>query len=276
MFGAFWGPSADFSFFPLHNNRSPVVANAVDTLLFKEKQKLMEPCGNTVDKTLVVARSFLGMPYVHGCLDGNLHEQLTINLRQLDCWTFVENSIAIALTGDGDFNEYEEQLQRLRYWGGYIDGYGSRIHYFTGWLLQAEKYGLLEDVTAALGGVPYDKKVGYISARSQKYPKIADPKALRDIQHAEKRINAHKWHFIPKQKIAAMEHLIQEGDLVCLTSAKSDLDIAHQGFAVKKDGRIHLMHASSLAGKVIIARLPLAEYVASQRGQSGIMVSRLK
>jgi hypothetical protein len=72
-----------------------------------------------------------------------------------------------------------------------------------------------------------------------------------------------------------MEQFIQEGDIICLTSVKSDLDIAHQGFAIKRNGRVYLLHASSLAGKVIIARQPLAQYVDSQRGQSGIMVIRL-
>lgn len=67
----------------------------------------------------------------------------------------------------------------------------------------------------------------------------------------------------------------QEGDIISLTSAKADLDIAHQGFAVKINGRIHLMHASSLAHRVVYQQ-PLPAYVISQRGQTGIMVARLR
>lgn len=275
-FGALWCPVPDFFPSSAHAAAPPVEATTPDSLLFMEKQKLAATQTDNVARTVAVAKSFLGAPYVHGCLDCYRDEHLTVNLRQMDCWTFVENSVAIALSHDCNFERYESNLQQLRYWGGHIDGYGSRIHYFTGWLLQAEKCGLIEDITESLGGVPYKKKVGYISARKAKYPKISDMKALRDIQNSEKRINAHAWHYIPKNHIASMEHLIQEGDIVCLTSVKADLDIAHQGFAVKQNGRVYLMHASSLAGKVIIARLPLTEYVASQRGQSGIMVARLK
>jgi hypothetical protein len=47
-------------------------------------------------------------------------------------------------------------------------------------------------------------------------------------------INSHQWYYIPQHEIISMEHLIQDGDIICLTSVKQDLDVAHQGFAVKK------------------------------------------
>lgn len=246
-----------------------------DSLLFVEKRETGAPHAGRIAKTLAIARSFVGTPYVTGALDVNADEQLVVNLRQLDCWTLVENSIAIALTGENSFETYCNYLQELRYWGGTIDGYGSRIHYFSGWLLQAEKSGLLSDITGSLGGVPYRKTISYISARPEKYPKIKNRSVLRDLQAAEKRINAHKWHYIPKAKVATMEHLIEEGDLVILTSAKRDLDIAHQGFAVRQNGRIHLLNASSLSRRVVVSKQPLTQYLASQKGQSGIMVARL-
>ena len=226
-------------------------------------------------RTLAVAKSFLGTPYATGTLDVNSEEQLVVNLRQLDCWTLVENSLAIAQTGGGDLQEYQSHLQELRYWGGTVDGYGSRIHYFSGWLLQAEKNGYLRDVTKEMGGIPYRKKIGYITARPDKYPQIKNAAVRRDLLAAEKRINAHTWHYIPKSKVAAMEHLIQDGDIVMLTSAKKDLDIAHQGFAVRRNGRVHLLNASSLSKRVVVSKQTLTQYLASQKGQSGIMVARL-
>jgi len=253
----------------------PQVVSARDSLVFLEKQKVAAHENSLTAKTLVVAESFLGTPYVSGTLDVNANEQLVVNLRQLDCWTLVENSLAIAQTGNGDLQEYQSHLQRLRYWGGVVDGYGSRIHYFSGWLLQAEKNGFLRDLTQEMGGVPYRKKISYITARADKYPKIKNAAVRRDLAAAEKRINAHAWHYIPKAKVAAMEHLIQEGDLIILTSAKRDLDIAHQGFAVRRNGRIHLLNASSLSKRVVISKQTLPQYLASQKGQSGIMVARL-
>lgn len=253
----------------------PQVVSARDSLIFLEKQKIAAQENSLTAKTLAVAQSFLGTPYVSGTLDVNANEQLVVNLRQLDCWTLVENSFAIAQTDGSDFQTYLAHLQQFRYWGGVVDGYGSRIHYFSGWLLQAEKNGFLRDLTKEMGGIPYRKKTSYITARPDKYPKIKNAAVRRDLLAAEKRINAHAWHYIPKAKVAAMEHLIQEGDLIILTSAKRDLDIAHQGFAVRRNGRIHVLNASSLSKRVVISKQTLPQYLASQKGQSGIMVARL-
>ncbi len=271
-------PSVDLRpirFLKPHRSCFPLEATS-DSLLFLGKQKSALAEATLNAKTLAVARTFLGTPYVNGCLDRTSEECLAVNFCELDCWTFMENSLAIALAEPGDFQSYKAHLQELRYWGGNVNGYGSRIHYFTGWLLQNEKRGIFQDLTEEMGGIPYRKKIGYISARPAKYPKIKNPENLRAIRMAERRINAHQWFYIPQGRIAKIEHLIQEGDIVSLTAWKPELDIAHQGFAVKINGRIHLMHASSLGKKVIVSKQPLPEYVISQPGQTGIMVARLK
>jgi len=281
VLGSFW--ATGFSSKPapivgdcLYHHQSFDQGSPNDSLVFLEKQRYALAESTLVAKTMAVANSFLGTPYVSGCLDRDAVECLVVNLCELDCWTFVENSLAIALAEPGDYGSYQTHLRELRYWGGTVKGYGSRIHYFTGWLLQCEKRGLLQDLTRNMGGIPYPAEVGYISARPSKYPKIKNPETLRAIRSAEHRINAHEWYYIPENRVAKAESLIKEGDIVSLTAWKSDLDIAHQGFAVKKNGRIHLMHASSLGKKVIVSKQPLADYVRAQPGQSGIMVARLR
>ncbi|MCB0542293.1 MAG: DUF1460 domain-containing protein [Saprospiraceae bacterium] len=246
-----------------------------DSVLFREKREIANRESTLPDKTLAIARSFLGTPYVTGTLEQSGTERVVVNLRQLDCWTLVECSLALARSSDEDLSGYMTQLRDLRYWGGTVNGYGSRIHYFTGWLLQAEKNGILSDLTRSLGGIPYRKQIHYITARPEKYPKIKNPETLRALKAAEKRINAHQWYFIPQQRIRAVEDQLRDGDIVLLCSAKRDLDISHQGFAVRQNGRVHLLHASSLSKKVIISKQPLSQYVQSQRGQTGIMVARL-
>lgn len=248
-----------------------------DSLIFVQKQRLIKTTQPIAERAVVLARSFLGTPYVKGVLDRPAREQLVINLRALDCWTLVEYCTAIALTGpDGSFATYQKHIQDLRYWGGTISGYGSRLHYFTAWILQAEKAGILQDITKSLGGVPLRKQFNYISTHAAKYPKINDPKIARTIADAEARLSRHPWHYIPKGKIAAVESKLKEGDIILLCSYKAGLDIAHEGFAVWQNGRPHLLHASSIGHRVIISRQSLATYVAGQRGMSGIMVARFK
>jgi hypothetical protein len=256
----------------------PLVAryDRSDVELFEQIRKLATEEATVPQRAVQVARSFVGMPYVHGVLDRPAQEELVLNLRQLDCWTFVEYAVAMAfLPPDADFEAFGRQVQQWRYRDGVVDGYGSRLHYFSDWLLQAERRGYLRDVTTALGGVPYKKAIHYISNRPGKYPKIKDAAALQAIRQAEDRINGHAWHFIPKSRIAAIESQLHEGDIIILTSVKRELDIAHQGFAVKRNGRIHLMHASSLGKRVVVTAQPLAQYIMTQKGQSGIMVARL-
>ncbi len=248
-----------------------------DSLLFLQKADIAAQETTIPAKSLTVAKSFLGTPYVSGCLDRNTHESLIINLRELDCWTLVELSVAISSTPDGQFDTFMQKVQQLRYWGGQINGFGSRQHYFTGWVLQAEKLGFLDDITQNLGGKPYSKLTNYITSHSDLYPKSIEQQTYRTLLASEKRINAHQWYYIPKANIKKMENLIQDGDILMLTSGKAGLDIAHEGFAVRlEDGRVHLLHASSLKHKVIISPEPLSEYMVEQKGQTGIMVARLK
>ncbi len=64
-------------------------------------------------------------------------EQLVINLTGLDCTTFLENSLALARCikkGTTSFEDYLEELQFIRYRDGVIDGYTSRLHYFSDWI----------------------------------------------------------------------------------------------------------------------------------------------
>ena len=263
-FRAAWSPSFDF--------------DPADRMILEEKIALCDPSRPMQERVLSVARSFLGVPYVHGALEKK-EETLVINLRALDCWTFVENSMAIALAATADSEPAEtfpQYVQQLRYWGGKIEGYGSRLHYFSSWLIQAQQLGYLKDITAALpGATPLRKSINFMSTHSNAYPALRDPEALRQIGQVEQRLSRHAWHYIPQHKVAAMEAEIRDGDIIAITSGKLGLDIAHEGFALRVNGRVHLLHASSLGKRVVVSAQPLAEYLISQKGQTGILVARL-
>ncbi len=255
------------------------VPNPQDVSIFEEKVQIASGESALPARTLAVARSFLGVPYVSGTLNQNSgREQLILNLRELDCWTFVENSMAIALTAGSSgpaFDTLQQFVRQLRYWGGTVDGFASRNHYFSGWLLQAEKLGYLHDLTRAFGGIPYRKTIGYMTAHPQQYPPLCQSEVCRQMKAVEQRLNQHNWYFIPQNRVAKIEHLLRDGDIIALTSGKKGLDIAHQGFAVRKNGHIYLLHASSLHKRVILSAQPLAQYLLGQKGQTGIMVARI-
>jgi Protein of unknown function (DUF1460) len=257
-------------------------SDAKDSLIFVEKLALARATPGTIAaKTLAVMRSFEGTPYVGGTLEAEGPEHLVINLQGLDCWTSVEVSLAIALTADdpaGDYDRFKQYVRTLRYWGGTIDGYGSRIHYFTGWVLQAEKLGFVEDLTAALGGEVLRKKVTFMTDNPISYPELADSLTRKRVVAAQDRINGRTWHYIPKKKVASVSGKIETGDIIVLVSSKSNLDVEHQGFAVRdpKTNQVHLLHASSTGKKVLVSGQTLHEYINRIPAMSGIMIIRIR
>ena len=249
-----------------------------DQQILAEKIACCDPAQPLPARVLAVAQSFLGVSYAQGLLDQSAEEQLTLNLRGLDCWTFVEYSLAIALAADVEApaEAFPQYVQQLRYRGGKIAGYGSRLHYFSSWLAQAQALGYLLDITGELpGAAVFRKPVNYMSTHPDAYPALKNPEIRRQIDTTERLLSLQQRYFIPQQRVQAMESAIQDGDLIAITSGKPGLDIAHEGFAVRVNGRVHLLHASSLAKRVVISAQPLAEYLIAQRGQTGIWVSRL-
>jgi hypothetical protein len=222
---------------------------------------------------LATAQTFLGASYAAGTLDPPGAESLVLNQRGVDCWTFVEGALAKTLAQKTLVPE-ATALQQLRYRRGQINGYGSRLHYFTEWAIQAQAHGVLQDITASIGGVPHVKKVDYMTFYPEKYPRLNEPGAMESVKLGEQIIQAASLYYIPKQQIRSMEHLLLPGDIVATTAANKHLDVTHQGFVVFQQERAHLLHASSKAGAVVVSRLPLAAYVLQNNDQTGILVLR--
>ncbi|NNE35389.1 MAG: DUF1460 domain-containing protein, partial [Rhodothermales bacterium] len=89
-----------------------------------------------------VGSEFLGAEYVAGLLDESDRETLVISLTKFDCVLYVEAVLAASqgvVSGDLTFGGYADRLQKLRYRDGAIDGYCSRLHYFTDWINENEK-----------------------------------------------------------------------------------------------------------------------------------------
>ncbi|MBX7243569.1 MAG: DUF1460 domain-containing protein [Bacteroidia bacterium] len=245
--------------------------------IFKKKIELCQT-ESVSDCVIEYGTSFIEVPYVSHTLEENETEQLVVNLDKFDCATYVESVLAMAIVSVRDKNQYDkfaEMLQKLRYHGGVIDGYASRIHYFSDWLYENTQNGILENVTARIGGEAYQKPVSFMSSNPKLYKHLAgNPDAQEKIRQTEQQMNERKMFYIPKEKVKSVEPEIQEGDIIGITTSVKGLDISHEGFAIKRKGRIHLMHASSDEKKVVISAQPLAEYLMSHKSQTGIMVCR--
>jgi hypothetical protein len=154
-----------------------------------------------------------------------------------------------------------------------MDGYASRLHYFSEWLSDNAARGNLRVVTPR----PSEdaEPIRFMSTHPRSYRQLSDASVLASIRAMEDRLNrAGPRRFVPKDRIAAVAGDIATGDVIAATSTVPGLDVAHTGIAVWRDGRLHLVHAP-LVGKVVeVSERPLADRIRSISSQDGIMVAR--
>ena len=231
------------------------------------------------DIIVEIGKSFIGTDYLAHGLEKDGNEQLVINLTGLDCTTFLENALVLARcvkTGKTSFDDYLSELQFIRYRDGVIDQYPSRLHYFSDWIYDNVKKGILKDLSKDLGGEKIKFKVDFMSTHPESYKQLKDtPDFIPIIKKQEKNISCREYYFIPKDELAAKEESIQNGDLIAITTTVEGLDIGHVGIAVKMDdGRIYLMHAPTVNTRVHITKEPLADYLMKYKRHSGVIVLR--
>lgn len=235
---------------------------------------LPQPVGETMASS---GKAFLQTPYVEKTLETGDQELLVVNLRGLDCTTFVENALAITRmvhSGEEDWESYLGQLQHIRYRDGERAGYPSRLHYFTEWIRNNEQKGLLKDVTEEIGGVRIEKQINFMGTHPGSYPALAADDNLDRVRATEAMLSAGSYYILPREEVPRKEALIREGDIIALATDIPGLDVTHTGIAIRgQDGRIHLLHAST-RGAVVISEDPLAEYLRGIKGNSGIIVAR--
>lgn len=223
-------------------------------------------------------RRFVGEPYTPHTLELDGPERVVINLRELDCVTYVESVLALARlirAGGGEFDDFAAELRRIRYRDGVLDGYTSRLHYFSEWIHDNEQLGLLRDITAELGGRVDEERIDFMSRNAEAYPSLEGrPDRVAEIREVERELSGRARHYIPQDRIARVASRIQDGDIIAATSSVEGLDVAHTGFALHLDGRLHLMHAPLVGRSLEISDQPLATRITRIDGQDGIMVAR--
>lgn len=233
-----------------------------------------KPLGEVV---AIVGLSFLGDPYIAHSLEAAGPERLIVNLRAFDCTTFYENSLVLARCVKlrlYQLYEFKQQLQLVRYRSGVLDGYASRLHYFIDWVADNVKKNILYDVTPDLGGVRLDKHINFMSTHVAAYPQLGDARNLAKIKAVENQINTREFYYIPKDQVGQMQHLIQPGDIIGITTSLEGLDASHTGIAIVDGGWTKFLHAPLSGGFVEKSPHSLAEYLAGHKQQTGIIIAR--
>ena len=259
--------------------------------IFNQKMQMPRPL-SMAEGVVAVGKSFIGNPYPKSNVetsgktpDGQVvlqpisKEVLVINLKKFECVTFVESMFSLTETQMNrtpTYNIFKNNIAHIRYRKGVID-YAARLHYFSDWLFENEKRGILTNITKEIGGEIYNKDVFYMSyKRDTFYGNMADPRTFNAIKNIEENITKREKWYIPKEKVADIESQLKEGDIIGITNVMDGMDMAHTGLVTWQNGRAYMLHASSQFRQVIITDVPLVDYLLRNKGQSGIMVGRLK
>ena len=232
-------------------------------------------------RTLHFAKKMLGVPYVAGTLDGNEEEQLVVLVDSLDCTTFVETVLAFCIAdkrGERDYEGFKKALTQIRYRDGILNGYTSRLHYFSDWIRNNEQMGFVKECTSETAcSLPKELWLDFMTTHVDSYlPMKKNPELVKEMASHEKNWQGTVVSYIPKEKLnLPPEGLkIKDGDVLALVTNIKGLDVVHVGFAFWKDNQLHLLHASSSAKKVI--EDPKTQYESSKNTKAHIGVRAIR
>ncbi len=234
------------------------------------------------ERVAFFGRKFLGVPYGAHTLEGDT-EVLTVRLDSIDCTTFVETALALAYTvGENrtSWRDFLYNLRRLRYRGGNVDGYASRLHYIADWAVDNIHRGNLQDATRLFPKVNYIvRTIDFMSANADRYPALADSATLARIRSVESGYRNHRFPYLKTGDLGSrsMKAALRNGDVVAFVSTLRNLDVTHMGMIIKEspDAEPHVLHASLSGGKVMLESRPLIDFLRKNRHWAGIRVFRI-
>lgn len=197
--------------------------------------------GNRID---FLSGMFLGTSYKPASLIGSADrtERFVVNLKGVDCMTFVEYVEAMRLSDSS--SEFIKNLKKVRYKHGKA-AFKNRNHFFTDWIGS----GFVEDATLKTGGK--------MAIKVQK--RLNSKDAAADTAHKNKVciiqgipvINRDIIYLPVKYVDSSILNKLKTGDYAGMYSQEAGLDVSHVGIIIKKKGQVYLRHASATAGKVI-------------------------
>ena len=229
----------------------------------------------------------VGTPYVAFTLEEYLRaggdptatEPLTLSLTKFDCVSLVESCLAISRVADDEgapaWERFAREMERMRYRDGLRRDYASRLHYFSEWISDGARRGLLRDLGAELGGIDDTRPLRFMTEHRSSYPALANDAIVAAIGAMERRLDGSPRRVIPTSRIPEVSDRIETGDVLAFATAIPGLDVTHSAFAYRDSGNVlRVLHAPLSGGAVEVTRATLPEYVAAIGRASGILIAR--
>ncbi|MEM6916985.1 MAG: N-acetylmuramoyl-L-alanine amidase-like domain-containing protein, partial [Verrucomicrobiota bacterium] len=236
------------------------------------------------DRIVRFARQLHGLPYENFTLEIDDHiESPSVNLNGLDCWTFFEQALGMARMVAIEKDHYApedllRQIEFTRYRGGVCSGnYLERIHYLAEWFFENDARGTCRHITKDFPGAEriQDRRISEMTILWEHYRYLKNNPDLRDpMKTWEEYVAAMPVYHIPKDKVAAIEPQLQNGDVIGIATKHHGGFCSHVGLIVRTDdGVARFMHASRNYKKVVIDK-SISGYLNSFSSHAGMIVGR--
>ncbi len=234
------------------------------------------------DLVAYYAHRLLGTPYVAHTLEGDT-EALTINVHELDCTTFVETLYALARTTMNrrySWRDYAANLENLRYRGGVMGDYSTRLHYISDWIVDNRMRGNLVEATPDLPhAASLIKDINFMSTHAASYRQLKGDSAMTaKIRNVEVGYRNHRIPYLKRTWLndKNVKAALRSGDFIGLVCNIDGLDVSHMGIVIVDDkGDPYLLDASMSGGKVMLEEKPLYKYLDRSKTTIGIRIFRM-
>ena len=237
------------------------------------------------ERTVRVGRELVGTPYVNYSLEvDDRTESPVVNFKGMDCWTYYENSLALARMLRFKPAPYKpEDLLHMveieRYRSGVCTGsYLSRMHHLEEVFHDNQRRGYATNITSRIPGAErMHRKIQEMTVQWKAYRYLrSNPSLIEPMGKIEAQVSNLPVYHVPKSKVRSAEKYLQNGDICAITSKDTSGYTSHVGMIVRMGDRAYFSHATSDRdkGRMVIIDGPISDYVNTGSKHAGIIICR--
>ncbi|QPE17965.1 DUF1460 domain-containing protein [Providencia rettgeri] len=227
--------------------------------IFNEQAAMQSHNASQADKIDALTQHFLTTPYNKQTLNMSplSAEELVINLKEMDCMTFIEYTEAFKRSKN--YEQFVLNLINIRYISQNIT-FKHRRHFFSDWAQEPE--AIVVDIT------------NEISSHAVKVNKRLNFKNHNQMYISGLPVKNRLITYIPTEYVDDDLVLrLNAGDYIGIYSKDNGLDVSHVGVVIRRGNKTIFRNASSLRGNLQVIDIELSDYL---KGKSGIVVFRPK
>lgn len=209
------------------------------------------------------SRQYLGRLYLESPLgegSGAFDADPRIRFDAFDCTTYVETVLALAISDMPGFNQsLIEILDSIRYRatpsGIPLHDFQNRAHFTSAdWIPNLKNQGLVQDITTQIfksfsqnRTTEIDRQSWFLKTHGIQFSAMKEIVSLPVIKLSVLRKNPRLWNLIPN---GAIINFVGQPSKIKEKSG-TDLDVRHQGIAIRNGGKLYLRHAKSTLTGVV-------------------------